>query len=918
MRYQSREQFKRTSIKTVTFLGVIAILFATFWAVGIQRVFAADNVISVTTVTDEDADPGTGCSLYEATIAASTNAPYGGCTAGSATDHDVIYLPAGVYTKDDDNGPLAGSDTRLVLDDVSLRGDGVDQTSLENYWIALTGDGLASLEGLTSRSTIYHPTYVSIAGSNKTILDVVLDIDVMAPIDIRLEAMDGDVNNTIIENVAIIGRSGPGSPTNPATNISCMGSNSCSDVIFRNVDFAAYSNISLSLSGVDGVEIYDSELESLSCGSSVNIYTKEDAIIDGLSVYTNSSESCSNPITLMSDSAARVENILLDGGGITIGVNTPVVNGLTVNSTSTVNVNNEYDGSSLTDVDITGVDVNVGSSGFPAGLMASKIDGLNIDGSMTLSFKNQKDGALLSDLSLYAEDTSNTELVSIYGDDVTIDGINMRIDDHSHASLDIYGSGVTVKNAALVNAMINLQGEGDYTIENFTIDAPDELEAVYVYRAGSEGVIRNGYIHNGRGGISGYGSDSEATSLIIDNVQFENLSGSSGVGAIGLYAFEAAIIRNVTINRVNADAGRAIYISGGTGHKVSNVTIFDSHGGFYFTNEGTQSGDTEVTLNNVTVHNTFLYDVDNDGDDYELGVYNSFPVSRSVNVLVNNSYIGGPADHTSCSISSGSSLVVNSSFANDSSCADEGFDTVFVPGFDTALADNDNNAATLGALGQERVLQTIALTGSSPLLKAGDTATCEATDARGVTRSESVGCDVGAYQLSVATPPIDDNGGDDDEGNDSGDNGGNDDNGDNGDNDSDSDGDNGNSGTGNNNSGNSGGNTGDNKTGANNESSNQGKNSSSIVANGVIATENQNAEADQPENNKDNSTAQPAESTNSNDGGRVSSDDSSKTSTDEDSGSGSLVTGIIITASVLGLALILFAVWRRRRNGENL
>ena len=62
-----------------------------------QPVYAA--ALGVDTLVDEDADPGTGCSLREAMIAANTNADYGGCVgAGGYGDDTITFSVSGTIT----------------------------------------------------------------------------------------------------------------------------------------------------------------------------------------------------------------------------------------------------------------------------------------------------------------------------------------------------------------------------------------------------------------------------------------------------------------------------------------------------------------------------------------------------------------------------------------------------------------------------------------------------------------------------------------------------------------------------------------------------------------------------------------------------------------------------------------------------
>jgi hypothetical protein len=112
-------------LATVTVLAIAMVVPAT-------TAFAA--TIDVTTFNDEY-DTGAACSLREASVAASTDAPFGGCPAGSGNDE--ITLHAGVYELS-----IEGNDENFSVDGdvdffpesgdgVTVRGAGMDATFVD-------------------------------------------------------------------------------------------------------------------------------------------------------------------------------------------------------------------------------------------------------------------------------------------------------------------------------------------------------------------------------------------------------------------------------------------------------------------------------------------------------------------------------------------------------------------------------------------------------------------------------------------------------------------------------------------------------------------------------------------------------------------------------------------------------------------
>jgi len=90
---------------------------------------------------------------------------------------------------------------------------------------------------------------------------------------------------------------------------------------------------------------------------------------------------------------------------------------------------------------------------------------------------------------------------------------------------------------------------------------------------------------------------------------------------------------------------------------------------------------------------------------------------------------------------SGVTLATDHSLDSDNSCGLT--DAGSLPGVNPLLGPLANNGGPT---------DTRALLPGSPAIDAGDNATCEPTDQRGVTRPQGPACDIGAYELLVAAP----------------------------------------------------------------------------------------------------------------------------------------------------------------------
>lgn len=251
-----------------------------------------------------------------------------------------------------------------------------------------------------------------------------------------------------------------------------------------------------------------------------------------------------------------------------------------------------------------------------------------------------------------------------------------------------------------------LQSSAPLTLRNLTLTRATN-SAIYA-GGGVLTVESTSFLANSAPGGGAAIVASTATVHISQSTFIGNTSGSFG-GAVYMWDSVGSTIRNSTFtdNATTAGAGRggAFYAAGVSSVSVVNSTITENSsangGGFWV--QGT-----------LTLANTILYG-------------NSATVAGP-----DCSVLTGPASST------GSNVIGSTVDCTITTTATD------LIGVDPMLAPISDNGGPV---------QTFALQQGSPAVDAGNTATCEATDARGITRPQGTGCDIGAYealQLTVA------------------------------------------------------------------------------------------------------------------------------------------------------------------------
>lgn len=221
---------------------------------------------------------------------------------------------------------------------------------------------------------------------------------------------------------------------------------------------------------------------------------------------------------------------------------------------------------------------------------------------------------------------------------------------------------------------------------------------------------------------------SAAGALTLNNLSVTHGADSSGVGG--------GAINNVgTLNITGSTFANNLASNNGYGGAIYNTgTVIVSNSTFYGNTASNGWGGAIVNDSGATltmVNSTFSHNSANVG-----GAIANFGTLHLMNSILANSANGG----NDCG--SGSSLATD---INNLIETNDAGNPCGVP-----VSSADPNLGTLANNGGPT--QTMALLYPSPAINAGDSATCETTDQRGVSRPQGSGCDIGAFEgLSAVT-----------------------------------------------------------------------------------------------------------------------------------------------------------------------
>jgi len=258
-------------------------------------------------------------------------------------------------------------------------------------------------------------------------------------------------------------------------------------------------------------------------------------------------------------------------------------------------------------------------------------------------------------------------------------------------------------------------GGGGGGLENYSGPATLTNVSFSQNRAGDGG--SGGPGSTGGAGGSGGGMDNQASATLID-VTFDRNRAGDGNGDVGGSGGGLANGANVTLTNVTVFSNQA-----GNGNGI------DATGG----NGGGIDNQGSATLTNVTIAlnsagSGAFGGADGKGD--QLGA------DASINLR--NTIVSGPGQNCS---DADSVLSLGHNIDSGTTCG-------FAAGGDRSATD-----PVLGPLKSNGGFsQTMTLLPGSPAIDAGDATNCPPTDARGVTRPQGTGCDIGAFEVEAPPP----------------------------------------------------------------------------------------------------------------------------------------------------------------------
>jgi len=259
---------------------------------------------------------------------------------------------------------------------------------------------------------------------------------------------------------------------------------------------------------------------------------------------------------------------------------------------------------------------------------------------------------------------------------------------HINSSADVDINGLEITHGGGVVFGGGIYNEGSLQLAESIVSGSNATNiGGGIYNAGTL-YVQDATIASNGTNLYGGGIYNAGVLTVLRSTFLGNDSGSSGGGIYA--ASSTSTIKNSTFYNNNADSnGGGIYISGGT-----------------------------LTVHNSTFSNNVV--TGNGG-----GIYNSVGT-----MYLENSILANSSGGNDCVSSNTSGTRINNLIENGTCGSALSSDPLLGP-----LTDNGGPT------------ETMALSASSPAFDAGDDATCEATDQRGVSRPKGLYCDIGAFEL---------------------------------------------------------------------------------------------------------------------------------------------------------------------------
>ncbi|MCP4358984.1 MAG: DUF11 domain-containing protein [Chloroflexi bacterium] len=371
---------------------------------------------------------------------------------------------------------------------------------------------------------------------------------------------------------------------------------------------------------------------------------------------------------------------------------------------------------------------------------------------------------------IYASDTGlptiDTEII-IDGNDSTISR------DTTASSFRIFrvlSPGVlTIRDTTLMNGIASMGGaiysEGTINLVRSILTNNESISILYV---GGGGIM----VRDGTGTIndttfilnnawSGGAIFTRNSNITVTNSSFITNTVNYWGGAIYIYKGNGSFssMNNSFTGNSAAIGGGAIYAGGDSMEVIGSTFTY---------NQATDFGGAVLSRGiDITIRNSTFY-----SNTADLGgaLYNSYDAGN-LNLNVNNSTLSNNSANTGGGLynnSSNTTTLQNTIIANSTSggdCFNDGgtvnvtTNNLIEDGSCSATLTGDPELGPLADYGGDTLTMPLAL--SSPALNAGDNATCESTDQRGVGRFIDPVCDIGAYEgalcpTSLPVIPADD------------------------------------------------------------------------------------------------------------------------------------------------------------------
>ncbi len=303
-------------------------------------------------------------------------------------------------------------------------------------------------------------------------------------------------------------------------------------------------------------------------------------------------------------------------------------------------------------------------------------------------------------------------------------------------NLIFQGSGrdSTIVDASGGTRVAQARGGAIVTIRDMTLtgaNRPGSSGAgVSIFEAGSDLTLERVRVTGNTAGVDGAGVENSQSVTIIDSLIDGNSAGQFG-GGVYTFSSGATVIQNTTItgNAAGTEGGGS-FTNGGT-VSIVNSTITGN------TVTSGNGGAVAVAAGATTVNNSTLWD--NSASAAAQSAYQS----GAGTVTVANSILGEPElGQNVCGGTVGSAD--NNILTNADGC-----------GFTPLASDQTGSTGSeidplLGALADNGgPTRTLGLLPLSPAIDAGNNATCELTDQRGLTRIVGSACDIGAFEVQA-------------------------------------------------------------------------------------------------------------------------------------------------------------------------